>query len=300
MCIPALTLYSRNVDHRHDSSARGCVISNTKYICLALRHQLTRSLGAVVACLLVSQPGFADQAAASKPQGENTTDVLRHRIDAGAVFLDSISADSINGIFGYTYNLTSKSNINLSVPYLDPDTGTSSNSGFGDIVMSYSYVPSSTISAHPWVPRTIGTGIALLAPTGDAKEGRSIDSWVVAPYIGLVVPLAKRVFIAPQAGYVHSLDQTVSGTDLRLAFAQIGLGFVTLNGFWTSYFPQFVRDLESDEWVINHRFSIGKMVSQKFGLSFEYTLVERFIFGSNLPTEVGFDKQIEFNMHFNF
>lgn len=252
-----------------------------------------------VACLMAGQYAFADADDEEKSEPLAGSE-LRHRIDLSATFFDSLSIDSVSGSIGYTYNLTAKSNLNISVPYLDPDTGTANDSGFGDTIMSFSYVPSTTISAHPWVPRTVGTGLAILAPTGNVSEGRSLDAWVVAPYVGLVAPLTERFFVAPQAGYVHSFDKTVDGTELRLAFAEIGMGFVANNGFWTSYFPQFVRDLESDKWAINHRFAIGKMVSQKFGVSLDFSFVERFNFGSDVPPESGFDRQIDLSAHFNF
>jgi hypothetical protein len=224
----------------------------------------------------------------------------RHRIDIGATFLDSLSFDSLNGIVGYTYNLTSKSNLNVSIPHLDPDTGTSNDSGFGDVVIAFSYVPTTTITAHPWVPRTVGTGLAVLAPTGNSEKGRSLGTWVVSPFVGLVVPLSDRFFFAPQLGYLHSLGQTVGNTDLRLAFAEVGFGFVAINGFWTSYFPRITRDLESDDWAVDHRFAVGKMLTERVGLSFDYSLVERFNFGSNLPAESGYDKQLELSAHFAF
>ena len=258
---------------------------------------------ALLAFLVAGPAGAVDSANGSDELGQtedNPPPSSRHRIDIGATFVDGQSANLLNGTVGYTYNLTSKSNINLSVPYLDPDTNTGNNSGFGDAVLSYSYVPSATISAHPWVPRTIGTGVAVLMPTGDANAGRSLDAWIIAPYVGVVVPLARQAFFAPQAGYVHSLDETVGGTDLRLAFVETGFGFVSDGGFWTSYFPQFVRDLETDEWVVNHRFAVGKMLSQTFGISLDYSIIERFNFGSNVPPDSGSDEQIDLSVHFNF
>jgi len=240
--------------------------------------------------------------AADEVEQPDEAEVLesRHRIDIGALFFDSVSADSLNGTIGYTYNLTSKSNVNVTVPYLDPDTGMGGNSGLGDVVIAYSYAPTTTMTAHPWVPRTVGTGIAVLAPTGDAKKGRSLDTWVISPYLGLVVPLSGRFFFAPQLGYMHSLDKTVGDTDLRLAFAEIGFGFVAINGFWTSYFPRITRDLETDDWAVDHRFAVGKMLTEKVGVSFDYSLVERFNFGSDLPAESGHDELMELTVHFAF
>jgi hypothetical protein len=97
-----------------------------------------------------------------------------------------------------------------------------------------------------------------------------------------------------------SLDKTASRVGLRLIIAETGVGFVAFNGFWISYFPRFVRDLESDEWAIDQRMSIGKMLSSRFGISLDYTSVDRFNFGSDLPGDSGYDALFEVNLHFNF
>ena len=128
---------------------------------------------------------------------DSARDYPRHRINLGALFLDQVSSDSFNGIVGYTYNLTHNANIGVTVPYIDPDTSAAGNSGIGDTIVALSFVPSVRIGANPWVPRTVGTGIAVLAPTGDPDERRSLDSWVVAPYLGLIIPLSEKFFFAP-------------------------------------------------------------------------------------------------------
>lgn len=252
-------------------------------------------------CVLANGQDCLAQDEVLNGSGEDSArDYPRHRINLGALFLDQVSSDSFNGIVGYTYNLTHNANIGVTVPYIDPDTSAAGNSGIGDTIVALSFVPSVRIGANPWVPRTVGTGIAVLAPTGDPDERRSLDSWVVAPYLGLIIPLSEKFFFAPQLGYVHSLDKTAAGTDLRIAFAETGFGFVAFNGFWASYFPNFSFDVESDDWAINHRLAIGKMLSKNFGLSVDYTYIERFNFGSNLPGESGFDRQIDLNVHFAF
>jgi hypothetical protein len=253
-----------------------------------------------VASCLCHQYSLADDEDQDDPSVERVRSQPRHRIDVSAVFLDNVSADSVNGVVDYTYNLNSKSNISVSVPFVDPNTSTGGNSGIGDTVMAFSYVPSVTVSANPWVPRTVGSGFAALAPTGSAKDGRSLDTWVLTPFLGLVIPITDRVFIAPQVGYVHSVDKTIAGTDLRLAYGELGVSFVAFNGFWSSYFPKFVRDLESDEWAVNHRLGVGKMLSTRFGLSIDYSFIERFNFGSDLPAQSGFDELIELRMHYAF
>jgi hypothetical protein len=263
------------------------------------RDQILGILVVAIACFTFSQSVAADDVEDSESKDSATAEI-RHRIDIGAVFMDSISTDSINGILGYTYNLTNNTNINVTVPYLDPDTATGSNSGFGDTIFSLSYVPLVKVSANPWVPRTVGTGISILAPTGNADEGRSLDTWIITPFVGLVVPLTDHFFLAPQLGYVHSLNKTVVDTDLRLAFAELGFAYVSSKGFWASYFPRFAFDLERDDWAIDHRLAVGKMLTTNFGLGLDYVFIERFNFGSDIPNARGFDEQIELNVHFAY
>jgi hypothetical protein len=263
------------------------------------RHQVPGMLIAAITCFTFSQSVVADDVEDSDSK-DSAANVIRHRIDIGAVFLDSISADSINGILSYTYNLTNNTNINVTVPYLDPDTATGSNSGFGDTAFALSFVPLVKVGVNPWVPRTVGTGIAVLAPTGKADEGRSLDTWVISPYVGLVIPLTDQFFFSPQLGYLHSLDKTIADVDIRMIYAEVGFSYVSLKGFWASYFPNFAFDLESDKWAIDHRLAIGKMVTMNVGFSVDFVFVERFNFGSDIPGAQGFDKQVELNVHFSY
>jgi len=82
----------------------------------------------------------------------------------------------LSGRISYAYSANDNSNLQLSVPYLDPDLDAGGNSRFGDLVAALSFVPSLRLGVNPWVPRTIGSGLTLLMPTGDAKEGRRLDT----------------------------------------------------------------------------------------------------------------------------
>jgi hypothetical protein len=97
-----------------------------------------------------------------------------------------------------------------------------------------------------------------------------------------------------------SLDSIVSGADLRVLTADVGIGYVGLNGFWASYFPQFLRDLKSNDWAINHRLAVGKMFTPLFGVGVDYSFIERYTFGSTLPIDTGFDQQIELTINLTF
>jgi hypothetical protein len=76
----------------------------------------------VLAMLIVTMGQAADMNE-NDPLSESESDEPRHRVDISAIFLDSVSSDSVNGLLGYTYSLTSNSNISAVLPYLDPDLG---------------------------------------------------------------------------------------------------------------------------------------------------------------------------------
>jgi hypothetical protein len=49
-----------------------------------------------------------------------------------------------------------------------------------------------------------------------------------------------------------------------------------------------------------HRGWLDMPAVHPVGVSFDYSFIERFSFGSNLPGESGFDEQLELNVHFTF
>ena len=86
----------------------------------------------------------------------------KHRFDLSAVSVDGSTFDSAYALVAYTYSVSSNSNISLTVPFLDPDLYLRGDTGFGDLLISFSYVPYLKIDANPWVPKTVGSGIDVL------------------------------------------------------------------------------------------------------------------------------------------
>ncbi len=235
--------------------------------------------------------------------GQSSTDdqAPNHRIDFTAIFINGITTESLDGLVTYTHNVDDNSNVSLSLPYKDPDLNKGGDSGVGDIIFAYSFVPSLIIDSNPWIPNTLGSGVAILAPTGEAKYGRSLDTWIVAPFLGYAFPINEHFFIAPQVSYIHSIGKIITGNKLKLVAAEVGFSFIDFYGFWASYYPALTRDLVSEEWSMNHRVSIGTMITKHSGISIDITRVERFNFGSPLPKQQsGFDEQIDLNIHFTF
>ena len=266
------------------------------------------------ACILAFVAGFfylsssvVASFAAESPESATTHGVseeerasARHRFDLTTLFLDEIEQNTATVLFGYTYNLTKNSNLNLSLPYIDSNVSEKGGSGIGDLSVAYSFVPFVAISAKPWIPRTVGSGLSVLFPTGDAEEVGGFDTTVVSPFLGFAFPLSDTFGVLPSVSYSHSLEETAFGTDVRLITAELGLSFVTVNGFWINYFPEAIRDLETDNTAINHRITVGKELSRRFGFSLDYSRVDRVNFTVDFPSESGFDTLYEFNLHFTF
>lgn len=224
----------------------------------------------------------------------------RHRLDLTTLFFDEIDSNSATFLFAYTYNLNANSNVSFALPYQDPDVGRAGDSGIGDLNITFSYTPDIALNASPWVPKKVGSGISVLLPTADSTRMGSPDTTIITPFLGFVFPIQSNIAVYPSIAYTHSLKKTAIGTDIRLITAEIGMFYVTPYDFWISYFPSAIRDLETDDTGVNHRLTIGKQITRHFGISFDYSRIDRVNFTIDLPNENGFDKLYELNMHFTF
>jgi len=87
---------------------------------------------------------FESELSAGEPKdGESAKPV--NRLDFTSVFFDSVNTDKLTGLFGYTRNFSSRSNLNLRVAYLDSQFGSSGGTGFGDTTITWSYLPEAPI-----------------------------------------------------------------------------------------------------------------------------------------------------------
>ena len=221
-----------------------------------------------------------------------------HRIDVSGIIFDSDSADTLAWVFAYTYDLAESINVSVTIDYLDIDFGSTGSRGFGDSLLSISWTPFTRISANPWVPRNVGTGMDLLIPTGDANEGRSLDTYVIGPYLGFVYPVSAHFTIAPNLSYYHSLDEDPFGLDIRTLSANVDLTYVCCSNFWISYTPELFRDTVTNDTGYNHSFVMGKMFSDHFGVSGGYDFLERARPSGFLSGQ--FDDQLRISLHVTF
>jgi len=223
----------------------------------------------------------------------------RHRFDGSFAFLDSADVDSSFLLLSYTYSLKQTVNLSLTLPLIDPDVGTSgTNYEPGDLGIAISWVPFFEISANPWVPKSVGTGLFVLVPTGQAP--RTFDAWVINPFLGFVLPLSDHWFFLPQGAMYWGLDRTAFGTDVEVFSLSAGLTYVSDSGFWATVNAELARDFFFDETAVNWEATVGKMFSPRFGLSadfFNYELLDPF---TGVPLGSTGDTQININLHFTF
>lgn len=224
--------------------------------------------------------------------------VTRHRIDLSALYLDSEKFDSVIGLFDYAYNLTPKSNIALEFVYLDSNIGRDGGSGIGDTSITYSYEPTVGLSIKPWVPKKVGSGISFVLPTGNAKDGRSLDSVLVNPFIGGVLFLTDSFVLTPLLSYSYSLDPIITGKNVRFLTAELGMVWKGKNELWIGFYPSYIRDFEVNISHVNLRLSVGKMFSSSWGGSIEFADLEAFEPGAIPGAEDLFDQTVKVSVHF--
>ena len=224
----------------------------------------------------------------------------RNRLDFSLAFLDTLGLDSLHFVFGYTYSLTPNANLSLTLPIVDGDVAERGGYGLGDLELAVSFTPFLKIAANPWVPKTVGTGLVLLLPTGDPNQDRGLGAFVLNPFVGGVLPLSDSFFLLPQVAYSHSFHETSADVDIRLGTVSVGLTFVSFNGFWVGPLVEFVRDFDTDETAVNYDIIVGKEFSSGLGVSVQYFDFELLNPATGAGVGKTGDRLIAVNLHLTF
>ena len=232
--------------------------------------------------------------------GDAESSVPVNRLAFTTAFFNSINLDKLTGLFGYTRNLSPKSNLNVRAAYMDARFGRSGGMGFGDTTVTWSYLPNYEISVGPWFPRVVGSGIAVTLPTGSVKEGRGLGGTIVTPFVGTVFPLTDTLSITPNLAYAYSLDPILTGFDVRMAQIDIGLTMVRNSGWWGSGFFGFLHDFEVNNTSFGARLSAGKVFGNGWGLSAHYIDIEGFVPGVVPGANSSFNQVYELTVSYGF
>jgi hypothetical protein len=244
-------------------------------------------------CLGIPIRGLAGDDGATRTSPAN-------RVDFTSVFIDNDQSDSFIGLFGYTRNLSSKSNFGIQAKYLDARFGKGGGTGFGDTTLTYSYLPSAKMSVGPWLGRIVGSGISVVLPTGDEREGRGLGSTVITPFLGTLISITDRLSFTPTLLYAYSLNPVITGKDVRVALLDLGLTWVGQSKWWASIYLGYIKDYESSHTSTGGRLSAGKQFANGFGLSAHFIDMEQFRPGLLPPPEIEFRRVYELKLSYSF
>ena len=223
-----------------------------------------------------------------------------NRVDFTSVYADNPQADSFIGLFNYTRNLSSNSNLGLQASYLDARFGKDGGTGFGDTTLTYSYLPNAKMSVAPWLGRIVGSGVSVTLSTGDESEGRGLGTTIVTPFLGTLISITERLSFAPTLLYAYSLNQSVTGRDIRIALLDMGLTWVGRSAWWANISIGYLKDYESDNTSFGGRLSAGKQFANGLGLSVHAIDMEQFRPGLLPPEELEFRQVYEIKLSYSF
>ena len=252
------------------------------------------SLGLISLCLALST-----QVMAAIPDSDEVSTPV-NRLDFTYAAFDSDSLDKLTGFFGYTRSLSPKSNLNLRVAYLESRFGVSGGTGLGDTTLTWSYLPNFELSVGPWVPRIIGSGVLVVLPTGNEKQGRGLGSTIVTPFVGTVIPVTDTFSIAPNLLYAYSIDPIFTGNDVRVGLLDLGLSLVRNSGWWVNFYFGYIYDFETDNTSFGNRLSFGKRLSNGLGLSAHFIDYESFVPGVAPLATQQYNRLYELTISYSF
>ena len=146
----------------------------------------------------------------------------------------------------------------------------SSHHGLGDSVFYLQYDWGDRLTASPWVPDNLGTVVSVLAPTGEAENFLSADTWAAGLSTSWPIFIEKRWLLNPAIAYLFSFNEGPLAESLNVA--EVGLGIVRLfpSDFWISFTPTAWYDFDDNGWNYDSHLTVGKMFSTGMGISLDY------------------------------
>jgi len=220
----------------------------------------------------------------SSPSPADSDGDASHLFDLGISRLDTPLGDTITTLLGYTK--TFRGNMSFSaavtVDYADiadptsPGATTKRHIGLGDTVLIYSFVPGHTITAQPWVPKSVGLSTVLIVPTGDAEDALGGDQFVLTVQAGWVYLMSERFSLLPAVLYAKSFAHGDLAIPVSQLLGKLGLVWAHDSGWWIDYSGEVFWDFNLDDWAYNDTFSVGKMLSRRIGFSLAYGVLGSF------------------------
>jgi len=231
----------------------------------------------VLVFLLFAVPGAmadeldesTDQAQPSQKESDTSEQRATQRLDFGIDFYDASDGSIVRG--GIDYNWAPHTNYSFAatMPIVNSRLAEVNGSGIGDLLLRYNWVPSLTLTADPWVPNSLGIGLGLLVPTGDAAKGTGGDQWVIAPSLGWAAKIAKRTTLLPQLQYMKSFAEGELAQGMQTISLSADLIHVFLSKFWVQYTPAASYDLEAETYEFDNLLVLGQQFTRRVALRLE-------------------------------
>jgi len=210
----------------------------------------------------------------AEPKQENSdTDAedqsATQRLDFGIYFYNSKDGRVTRGGLNYNWVPLPNHSFAATLPVVNSSLASVDGSGIGDLLLRYNWVPAQTLTADPWVPNSLGIGLGLLVPTGDAAKGTGGDQWVAAPSFGFVAKLGKRTTLLPQLQYLKSFAEGDLAQGMETASLSADLVHVFLSEFWIQYTPSVSYDFEAEQYELDNLLVVGQKFTRRIALRFE-------------------------------
>jgi hypothetical protein len=191
------------------------------------------------------------------------------RLDFGLDFYSSDEGNFRRGGLNYNWAPLANHSFAATVPVMSARFGSVEGSGIGDLLLRYNWVPSETLTAEPWVPNSLGIGLGLLVPTGDASKGTGGDQWALGPTLGFVAKLGRRTTLLPQLQYLKSFAEGDLAQGVEAVSVSADLIHVFASQFWIQYTPSVSYDLEADGYEFDNLLVLGQKFTRHIALRFE-------------------------------
>jgi hypothetical protein len=222
------------------------------------------------------------------------------RFDTEVGLIDAPGADGLSWQFQYTSVLRKKHQLTAVLPLIDPDVSGRIALRSGDLALGYSYSFKHEISANPWVPSNIGTGIGVSLPTGSFSDGTGTGSYVLAPRLGYVAKIGRSFALLPSLEYRRSFAAKDGATDFKAIAGTMPVYYVNPKAFWVSFSPIYLEDLSLRSGAFGYSLAVGKLFLKNLAVSLAYARLPEFEQNTNGENETIHQNALTVGFHLPF
>ena len=207
-------------------------------------------------------------------KSDTSTADPHHRLDLGFENFGSGETDVTTFSLGYTWAPGLQHSLHVNANLLNSSLGSTEGDGVSDTLIQYSWAPTETVTAKPWLPRRFGTGLGVLVPTGDLEEDTGVGMWIATPFVGWPFVATKHLVLLPSLLYAHSFGHHEDAVPLRAAVVEFGLLYGFAQRWWVNFLPSLIYEFELDERTTAVFIQLGREIGSRHGVSVEYGVVD--------------------------